>query len=329
MIKVEIINKLCLRAELGEIYKAPERIFGGLLHHMYKIETDKGIFAVKQLNPSIMKRKTAINNYIFSEKVAKIAYLNQIPAIAAIEKESCLYKIEDEYYMVFGWVEAKALPVEHVSVEHCKKIGKVLCDLHKLDFSEIEQEVDKDSKATVTEWNTYKVEGMVWSQELLEISDFLYDCERKANQASEVVKKHQIISHRDMDCKNVLWDKDDSPIVIDWEAAGYINPLQELIDVALAWAGGEILKLNDEKFKAVIDSYIKHGGTISSDIDAVLEFAYKGKLEWLEYNMKRSLGIESSSEQERLLGSDEVIKTIQSIYYYKQLIPRLNRLLRI
>ena len=73
---------------------------------------------------------------------------------------------------------------------------------------------------------------------------------------------------------------------------------------------------------------MKQGGTMRSDLDAVLDFAYKGKLEWLEYNMKRSLGIESSSEQERLLGSDEVIKTIQSIYYYKQLIPRLNSLLR-
>lgn len=329
MIKTETLNALCLKVELGEPSKAPERVFGGLLHQMYKVETDQGTFAVKQLNPNIMKRKTAIPNYIFSEKVAKRAFLNNIPVIAAIEKESCLYKIEDEYFMVFDWVEAKVLPVEQVSVDHCRIIGRVLSDIHKLDFSDMEQETDKDLEATVTEWNTYKASGMLWSQGLLEIVGFLYECEQKANQAARIVKQNQVVSHRDMDCKNVLWSKDNNPIVIDWEAAGYVNPLQELVDVALAWAGAEILKFNDEKFKAVIHSYMKHGGTIHSNIDAVLDFAYKGKLEWLEYNMKRSLGIESSSEEEKLLGTDEVIKTIQSIYYYKALRPRLKNLLTI
>jgi thiamine kinase-like enzyme len=52
-----------------------------------------------------------------------------------------------------------------------------------------------------------------------------------------------------MDYKNVLWDKKDRSFLIDWEAAGYINPLQELIDVAMAWSGGETDNFNCRHFE--------------------------------------------------------------------------------
>lgn len=35
--------------------------------------------------------------------------------------------------------------------------------------------------------------------------------------------QNQVISHRDLDPKNVMW-KNDAPYIIDWEAAGYVNP---------------------------------------------------------------------------------------------------------
>ena len=37
--------------------------------------------------------------------------------------------------------------------------------------------------------------------------------------------QNQVISHRDLDPKNVMW-KNDAPYIIDWEAAGYVNPFQ-------------------------------------------------------------------------------------------------------
>lgn len=317
----ESIQKLCYKLELGKLCSSPEQIFGGLLHEMYKIETTIGIYAVKALNPNIMKREKAIRNYIFSEKVASIAYLNNIPAVPAIESENCLYYIDGSYYMVFEWVLAKSLLPTEVTSYHCITIGKILAQIHNIDFSRIAEKEINTPLLTVTEWGNYTGVDAFCSIELSKIEHLLFEWERQANLSARNVFSHQIISHRDMDCKNVLWDKNNSPIIIDWEAAGYINPLQELIEVALAWSGLETEDFNSENFKVIVESYVKNGGIIVDDITAVLSFGYKGKLEWLEYNIKRSLGIESNSKTEQELGTKEVIKTINTIKNYERLIP--------
>lgn len=48
------------------------------------------------------------------------------------------------------------------------------------------------------------------------------------------MRKCQVISHRDLDPKNVMWDGM-NPYLIDWEAAGPVNPYQEFLEVALYW----------------------------------------------------------------------------------------------
>ena len=320
MIK-ERIQKLCYKLELGKLCGSPEQVFGGLLHEIYKIETTKGMYAVKVLNPNIMKREMAVRNFSFSEKVARIAYHNNIPVVTAIESENCLHYIEGDYYMVFEWVSAKSiLPIE-VTVYHCTEIGKILAHIHKIDFSQISEREINAPLLTVTSWESYCGGDVDWSIELSKVEPLLLMWERQANLAAPNVFSHQIISHRDMDYKNVLWDKNNFPIIIDWEAAGYINPLQELIEVAFAWSGVETEDFNSENFKAIVESYVKNGGVIVDNITAVLNVGFKGKLEWLEYNIKRSLGIESNSKAEQELGTKEVIKTINAIKNYESLIP--------
>ena len=72
-------EKLCNILKLGEIVSSPKSISGGLLHRMYAMETTQGKYAIKALNPQIMIRSTAMQNYVNSERVANIA-LNTIPA---------------------------------------------------------------------------------------------------------------------------------------------------------------------------------------------------------------------------------------------------------
>lgn len=62
------ISKLMLQCNLGQILEKPTRVNGGLSHRMYRVVTDKGIYAVKELNKGIMKRKDAYLNFVFSEK---------------------------------------------------------------------------------------------------------------------------------------------------------------------------------------------------------------------------------------------------------------------
>lgn len=102
-------EKLCSILKLGELLGVPEAISGGLLHRMYALETTKGKFAVKALNPQIMLRPTAMQNYINSERIAGIAAKN-IPALPAKKFDgSFMQKLDNQFYLVFDWVEVRSL----------------------------------------------------------------------------------------------------------------------------------------------------------------------------------------------------------------------------
>lgn len=42
---------------IGDLLEEPKGITGGLLHKMYRVRITKGVFAVKEMNPEIMKRQ--------------------------------------------------------------------------------------------------------------------------------------------------------------------------------------------------------------------------------------------------------------------------------
>jgi thiamine kinase-like enzyme len=118
-------------------------------------------------------------------------------------------------------------------------------------------------------------------------------------------------------------------MIIDWEAAGPVNPSSELLEVALYWSSPENTIPDKEAFCALIDAYIKNGGTVNDDPEDILYSVFKGKLDWLEYNMKRSLKIECSNNEEQSLGTIEVVNTLKSINNYLHIIPELLKWLNI
>ena len=65
---------------------------------------------------------------------------------------------------------------------------------------------------------------------------------------------YQVISHRDLDPKNVMW-KEKNPYIIDWEAAGYVNPYQELVEVLNYWIVDAEGTYDYGMFQALIKAY--------------------------------------------------------------------------
>ena len=55
----------------------------------------------------------------------------------------------------------------------------------------------------------------------------------EVDQINKSLRKHILISHSDIDQKNVLWLKDDKPQIIDWESVGPTNPGLEIVDAAM------------------------------------------------------------------------------------------------
>ena len=111
------IEQLIIQENFGNKIISIDKIMGGLSHRIYKVLTDKGEYAVKELNAGIMKRQEAYNNFVFSEKVANIAKQNGINAVEAIKIQNDIMKqIENKYYMIFNWIDGKILEENEINM---------------------------------------------------------------------------------------------------------------------------------------------------------------------------------------------------------------------
>ncbi|HWL12602.1 MAG TPA: aminoglycoside phosphotransferase family protein, partial [Ureibacillus sp.] len=171
------LQTLCNTLQLGEIAEEPEAISGGLLHKMYAIKTSQGKYAIKALNPQIMRRPTAMKNFINSERIANIA-ANTIPALPAKKFDGIfMQEINNQFYLVFDWVDGKSLKSNEVNIVHCEKMGTILADIHLTDFSELSIVNEWSKNGQLTDWNFYLQKGRennsVWVNLLLEFIDKL------------------------------------------------------------------------------------------------------------------------------------------------------------
>ena len=317
---------LCQTSQLGELLNVPESISGGLLHRMYAVETTKGKYAIKLLNPQIILRPTAMRNYINSEKIANFLS-NNIPTLPAKKiNGDVLQKVDNHFYLVFDWMEGESLKPYEINNIHCEKIGTILAEIHKADFSELSITNDGFDNGQSTNWNYYLQKGKEnsseWVKLLLENLDNLSNWNSKAICASESLSSNMVISHRDLDSKNVMWNQY-NPVLIDWESAGYIHPMQDLIETAIYWSENEKGDIDKPRFFSFISGYKKRYGELQADWRIVLANGFSGKLGWLEYNLKRSLWIECTDEEEQQMGTIQVTETLNEIKHYADTILKL------
>ena len=324
--KESSIEKLVIETKIGTYIKEINKVSGGLSHRMYKVVTDKGIYAIKELNSGVMKKKDAFSNFLFSEKVSEIAIQNKITAVGAMKiNNEVITKIDNNYYMIFEWLDGRTLKANEITEKHCEIIGEVLAKIHNIDFNEIEDEKRKNLNLEYYDWNKYidlaEKNNKVYLILLKQNAELLYELNEKSIKALRCANENLIISHTDLDRKNVMW-QEYKPFIIDWEASGYINPTIELIQVAWYWSGGDVENIDYNKFEILIKSYKKnYKGNIDKNSEELVYADNYGGLGWLNYNLKRSLCIENNYEQDEIeLAENEVVQSINEIKYnYSQL----------
>ena len=98
----EFLNKMIGELNLGNLIEPISQVSGGLTHRMFKVFTDKGRYIVKLLNPNIMKRPTAMNNFNTADKLEKIgkllAYIHNID-LKKDEVKAKTRNIDFKYYI--------------------------------------------------------------------------------------------------------------------------------------------------------------------------------------------------------------------------------------
>lgn len=321
-------EKLCHKLELGALVVEPSRISGGLLHRMYEVKTSSGRYAIKALNPNIMQRPVAMKHYISSEEISEIA-AKEIPALPS--KKFCgrfMHELDGQYYLIFDWIEGKSLKSNEINTYHSEKLGEILGKIHSIDFSKVEMDKDPVDNMELTNWSYYLVKGKesnsVWTSLLEGNLDNLYEWNKLSSKADILLSEKLVVSHRDMDPKNVMW-MDNNPIIIDWESAGYVNPMFDLLETAIYWSVKENGDIDKERFFSFFMGYRKINKEQNTDWRMVLEGGYSGKLGWLEYNFKRSLGLECTDKAEQQLGTEEVLSTIALLKQYEKQINEIEK----
>lgn len=320
---------ICQVSQLGELMKNPVQVTGGLMHKMFKIETDQGKFAIKWLNPYIMERSDALQNFIRSEEIASLAS-RQIPALPALRVSAqSIQQVDGQYFLIFDWVEGTSLKQYEITAKHSYEIGVILGKIHQMNFSrQLSSQDTCMEEVNRLDWEGYIALGIEkqagWLQMLVDLKDILIDLNEAAVRASNSLSSELVFSHRDLDSKNVLWNSI-GPTIIDWESAGSIHPMQDLVETMIYWSRDEQGKDNQKRFNAFLDGYKQIHPQLQADWQSVLSVSHWSKLKWLAYNLKRSVGIDYIDSDDQLIGMEQVKSTLHELTGELSNTPRLHQ----
>ncbi len=313
----EILNKIVEQYNFG-LLKEVTKVVGGLTHTTYKIKTSKGIYIIKLLNPNIMKRKTALYNFKIADELELKLIENEIKVLQALKfNEKSLLKIDEQYLYIFDFFDGKSLTSEEIKEEHCELIALELSKIHNIDIKN-ENYIRKEIKV---DWNYYldlaKEKNSNIYNMLINKIDVLNKSMNVGNEAIKNVPNIISICHNDMDSKNILWNNKEFKI-IDLECLSYSNPYIEFFQLALCWSGYEMCNINYDLLKSFIKTYLNNVNLDNIDWEVIYNSNY-GRLEWLEFNLKRSFMIECDSKEEQLIGINEVKETLEHVIYYDKI----------
>lgn len=325
-------NKMIEELNLGNIIEEHVKVTGGLTHRMFKIVTDKGRYIVKLLNPNIMKRPTAMDNFNKSDKYEEILKSNGINAVYSLKfNNKKMQEIDGQYFYVYEWYDGVVLKDDKITKYHCEEIGKALAKIHNIDlvkkkYKTYEKNIDFKYYIELAKIRKSSIYDLLYDK-----LDILNDSMNKGNEAIKHLPNYYALCHNDMDSKNVMWFNKDYKI-IDLECLGYSNPYLELYELALCWSGYEKCNINFELFKTFFKSYFNNT-KLDKNVDwEIFYYANNGRLEWLEFNIKRSLMIECDSKEEQEIGINEVKETIEHVIYYdkvkNEILSNINDLIK-
>jgi thiamine kinase-like enzyme len=321
------IQYLCYQLELGSPRRELARVYGGFHHKMWRLDTDRGRYAVKQLSADTdCKDPETVNHYNVTEAVAETFYGHGIPAVFALGGiGNYLQVIESAGYLVHPWSDAVALDSTRVSEQHALQIARILAKMHLANIDvaglkEPQPEVHAEEKIIQLVSRADKGNREIAKALNKHLPSFLTIVDSHSR-SHRTLDKHRVVSHGDLDQKNVLWDARGKPALIDWESAQKLNPTFEIVLEALDWSG-ITSRFDQGLFGRIIAAYKQAGGEIEHDtVKASFQCVLGDWLNWLMYNVGRSIDMEDA--EVRLTGAEQVHFSLATILQLQRQIPGL------
>lgn len=318
---------LCQCYSLGTPLAPPEVLTGGFHHRMWGLSTNEGRFAVKQLAADLdVHSAGTLQRFELTEAAARQFSNHGIPAVAALQLEERFVRvIGSSAYLVYPRVEAIALHRDAIGRSHGARVAEIFAAMHQARVTipglpdENYSVMDAARLETLVQFAHSRNASR--SAELEGRLPVFLGWIDKQSKAAAFLSSNTVVSHGDLDHKNVLWSASGEAFVIDWESARWLNPTHEIVLEALDWSG-ITLDFNEQLFDHIVSVYLKSGGTGEFDeVEAALDCVLGDWLNWLMYNLGRS--IDMDHEEQRRIGSEQVDHALATLLRLERLVPRL------
>ena len=324
----EHLTRLCSLFDLGAIRGAVSRVPGGFHHCMWRLETPSGCFAIKQLADDMdMQDAATVGQINATEVTAREFSRHGIPALSSLHLDRQHLQLLDSVgYLVYPWTNATACHRNGIEERHAVVVASTLAHMHHSDIQVPELgdvPVFPVTAERVIELVQLARQRNVRYSDILEdrLDDILRIVALHAP-ALERLEQHQVISHGDLDHKNILWDEAQKPLLIDWESARRLNPTYELLLEALDW-GGITAHFDARPFTTILRAYVDAGGLIAEEMIPAASDAIQGAwVSWLLYNVGRAVGLQDT--RQRAIGSSQVDLVLSALLRMEKQADRLT-----
>ena len=322
------IERLCRLFDLGSVPNRVSRVAGGFHHRMWCLETQYDRFAVKQLADDMDMRNPAIVAQLNATEVTATEFARHgIPALHSLHVDRQHLQVLDGVgYLVYPWTNATACHRNGIGKYHAVRVAGILARMHRSDIS-VPELGDVPAfpltSARVIELVQLARQRNVRDSHILEdrLEDLLRIVALHAPALARL-QEYQVVSHGDLDHKNVLWSETGEPLVIDWESARRLNPTYEILLEALDW-GGITAHFDTRPFTTILQAYVDAGVLIAQDMIPAAADAIQGAwVSWLLYNVGRAVGLKDP--RQRAIGSSQVDLVLSALLRMEKQADRLT-----
>ena len=297
---------------LGAPVGNPIGVVGGWSHHLWRLETNSGLFAVKELVPASSEwwaehLEDAIELEQMAWAAGTVPMAEPIPVAGSGRLVgSVLVRGREHRYRCHRWVEGvpclELPPSEGPSASVGASVAAVAAlGLDGGTSASVPASQSLDAyEATV---NEAKRQGAGWAEELERLGPLVEELREDLADLAERAEP-LLIMHRDIDPKNACLPPDGSVALFDWDYSGPALPGAELLGAALSFArrGGGAeplhragrLQVSETCLVATLDAYERAAGHLPDLRGAAAPRVEEG-FRWLMLNARRALGLEPAT----------------------------------
>lgn len=310
-----IFHAVCQAYQLGELRAAPLEAMGGKRHRLWLLQTLKGLFALKRLSQASLHRGDYRLRYRTTQMISEAFLKRGIPTATALSQgDSLFFESGKEVFMVYPWFGPVNPKQKAISIAQCNIVGRLLGEMH---HSHIKLRVSSpwvfDFDSTQWERLLTQAQGKAASFALQfahQLPDIHSVC-REYEKSHIQVNQQRVIAHRDLDISNVVWLDPKSPVIIDWDAAGEIDPGVDLLLTALAWCFESEGRLSFPKFEAVLEAYFAINPMGFAPFKVLFYQVLGNWLNWLRRELRIALNKQGDLAAQQL-AKQEVITTLDA-----------------